>query len=322
MDYWPRRFARMSLIYLVLGATIGAHMGFADAGYTQVRFAHVHFMLTGFMAMMIYAVGYHVLPRFNAVPIPYPRLVPLHFWLANVGLIGMVTLYALGAFFGKGAPRVAFGLFGGMEAVSILLFVTNLFPTLRDPRPAPEASAPSSSTPPPPASAPAPETPQVRLKADMTVAELLDTWPHLGRVLDEMGLANLTDISVRQTAAKMVTMTMAAKRAGIGLGEMISTLEGTKLLVGEAAPAHPDHYLPQEGGAIVRGERATAKTQIGALLAIYPEVRPVFSARYGEACFTCPGQKTETVEQTAMMHGQPVAETLAAINEAIDRAEG
>ncbi|MBF0170557.1 MAG: DUF1858 domain-containing protein, partial [Nitrospinae bacterium] len=81
----------------------------------------------------------------------------------------------------------------------------------------------------------------------------------------------------------------------------------------------PDHYLPVPGGAITRGERATGETQIGALLEVYPEVREIFSRRYGDACFSCPGQKTENLAQTAMMHGQATDEVVAEINGVIEK---
>ena len=63
-----------------------------------------------------------------------------------------------------------------------------------------------------------------------------------------------------------------------------------------------------------RGDAPTLKTLIGELLEVYPEARPVIERHYGSSCFTCPGQATETVEQTAGMHGMPPQKILDEIN--------
>ena len=89
MDRFTKGFVLASLVYFLLAAILGIWMGLAETG-ESVKFAHVHFNLLGFMSMMIYGVGYFILPRFNARPLKWPQLVPLHFFSANLGLIGMV----------------------------------------------------------------------------------------------------------------------------------------------------------------------------------------------------------------------------------------
>ncbi|MBF0171433.1 MAG: hypothetical protein HQK87_10180, partial [Nitrospinae bacterium] len=134
MDLYARRFARMSLVWLTLGAMLGTHLGLAAHHYEVIRFVHVHVLLAGFMAMMIFAVGYHILPRFNAVPVAHPWLIPVHFWAANLGLAGMILFYVFGQGLGFGPHGIGFGLSGGLEALSIFLFVFNLWPVLAGPK--------------------------------------------------------------------------------------------------------------------------------------------------------------------------------------------
>ena len=90
MDRYTKGFVVASLVYFFLAAVLGIWMGGTDAA-GWVRFAHVHFNLLGFMSMMIYGVGYFILPRFNGRTLRWPSWVPIHFFLANIGLIGMVA---------------------------------------------------------------------------------------------------------------------------------------------------------------------------------------------------------------------------------------
>ncbi len=84
-------YLRMSVIYLVLGALLGLLMiVWPEEGGYYVS-SHVHLNLLGFMSMMVYGVGYHILPRFSGKHIYSPTLVRVQFWLANAGLIGMTA---------------------------------------------------------------------------------------------------------------------------------------------------------------------------------------------------------------------------------------
>jgi heme A synthase len=90
MDRYTKGFVLASLVYFFLAAVLGIWIGSAEPA-PWVRFAHVHFMLLGFMSMMIYGVGYFILPRFNGRTLRWPAWVPAHFYVANIGLAGMVT---------------------------------------------------------------------------------------------------------------------------------------------------------------------------------------------------------------------------------------
>ena len=74
MDRYTKGFVVISLVYFFLAAAFGIWMSTADVP-DWVHFGHVHFNLLGFMAMMIYGVGYFILPRFNAKTLKWPQLV-------------------------------------------------------------------------------------------------------------------------------------------------------------------------------------------------------------------------------------------------------
>ncbi len=283
MDRYTKSFIVASLVYLVLAAVLGLWMGAGDAP-DWARFAHVHFNLLGFMAMMVYGVGYFVIPRFNARELRWPSWVPVHFWLANVGLVGMVATYPR-------MPSTLFGVFGGISAVSVVLFAVNLIMTVVGPEIETAAAAP-----PPAPDPPQPEVPDVRTIAQMRVGQILVQWPHVADVLVAGGLEGLADPAHREQVKELpVTLDMACARHGLDVEELATSVRAA---IGSAAPAiGPDDVL-------------------GDILTRHPAVEAVFRKYYGSGCFSCPGQATETVAQSAMMHNVPLDEVLAALNRA------
>ncbi|MGD2081297.1 MAG: hypothetical protein PVG55_01620 [Nitrospirota bacterium] len=122
MDRFVKNFIAMSMVYLAVASFMGVAM-LASPGLLALKFVHSHLMLLGWVSMMIYGVGYHILPRFAGKLIKKPGLCELQFWMANVGLVGMLAFY-VPMIYGEPtkvlvAATVGFAL---MEAVSILLF--------------------------------------------------------------------------------------------------------------------------------------------------------------------------------------------------------
>ena len=68
MDWFAKIFIRASLIWFVLGITLGLAMAVHPA-WVVYRPAHAHMNLVGFVTMMIFGVGYQMLPRFFGHPI-------------------------------------------------------------------------------------------------------------------------------------------------------------------------------------------------------------------------------------------------------------
>ena len=88
-------YLRMSIFYFIAGALIGVAMLIwpDEAGYYIS--VHAHLNLLGFMSMMIYGVGYHILPKFSGRNIYSPLIMNLQFWFANAGLIGIAVSWPL-----------------------------------------------------------------------------------------------------------------------------------------------------------------------------------------------------------------------------------
>lgn len=130
MDRYVRNFIIMSIVYLASASVVGVGM-MLKPEMNALRFVHSHFMLLGWVSMMIYGVGYHILPRFAGKLLKRPALAELQFWLANVGLVGMVVFYTLM----QGSPdnrgfSVLAGISGVLEVLSSLLFFYNMYTVL------------------------------------------------------------------------------------------------------------------------------------------------------------------------------------------------
>lgn len=128
------RFIKMSLIYLAIGATLGALFPIFPR-LLGLKYAHVHLNLLGFMSMMVYGVAYHILPRFQGKMLYSDRMAEIQFWMANIGLIGLALFSALASYWPNGPFRIALAVSGAVELVSIYLFVANMWLTFRQPSP-------------------------------------------------------------------------------------------------------------------------------------------------------------------------------------------
>lgn len=130
MESFVKNFIIMSIIYLAVASIIGIMM-FADSSWLKVRFVHSHLMLLGWVSMMIYGVGYHILPKFAGKFLKHRSMAVVQFWLANIGLVGMVVFYPLMQFDGGGGPYRGLAVASSvMEAASVFLFFYNMLVTL------------------------------------------------------------------------------------------------------------------------------------------------------------------------------------------------
>ncbi|MEE9584281.1 MAG: hypothetical protein V3W51_02265 [Candidatus Brocadiales bacterium] len=128
MDPVARNFVAASVIYLFIAVSLGFMMVlFGLEDNTQLRFAHSHLNLLGWVSMMIYGVGYHILPRFSGNPVAYPQFMVYHFWLANIGLLGLVSFW--------GYSHLLTGIFALFSVLGTGLFVLNILASIR---PAPQ----------------------------------------------------------------------------------------------------------------------------------------------------------------------------------------
>ena len=127
-------FVYACIIYSIIGFSWGAIMGgvpafrhFVDysAHGRLITLAHGHINLLGWVEMAIFGALYYVVPTLARSPIYSLRLVKIHFWMHNFGLIGMVVFF------------FAAGLLGGLSTgedpermVSHLLAFVGIFGTL------------------------------------------------------------------------------------------------------------------------------------------------------------------------------------------------
>ncbi len=311
MDRYTKGFIVSSLVYFFLAAVLGIWMGSPESA-SWVRFAHVHFNLLGFMAMMIYGVGYFILPRFNGRTLRWPAMVPVHFYLANIGLIGMVAFF-------PSYRSTAFVLFSVLSVAGVAVFVVNLGATmLLDPLVTEEKEEES------PAAGPGVETPSVKpsvdIHPDMRVGEILTRWPETAEVFVANGFASLGNPEHREQVKQIpITLRMACQRHNVDLEPMVDHLMAAAGGAPMAAPAGTGTGTGSRArkGGLERGEPIRGENILGDILAVYPETVKVFKKYYGEGCFSCPGQATESIKQSAMMHNVNEKQILVDLNRAV-----
>jgi cbb3-type cytochrome oxidase subunit 1 len=139
MTWFVKAFLKASLAWLALGVTVGVAMA-AHPVWTVYRLAHVHMMLLGFVAMMIYGVAYHVIPHFVGYRLHRPALAEAHWWLANLGLALMVGGF-VARVLAPSLGTVVLAAGGLLSAVGAYLFVYLLWRTIDGPAQMRAASA-------------------------------------------------------------------------------------------------------------------------------------------------------------------------------------
>ena len=126
MERYPRLFMQTALIYLLIGVILGVVIGTDPMLAVRFRFVHIHLNLLGFMVMFIAGVAYHVLPRFTARTMPWPAGVKYHFYLQNIGLLGMLGAKLMNDFWTTGGKTI-FVLFAIVTASGLFIMICNLF---------------------------------------------------------------------------------------------------------------------------------------------------------------------------------------------------
>jgi cbb3-type cytochrome oxidase subunit 1 len=120
-----RWFIAMGLVYALSGGLVGL-VWLVDPGVLPglALRAHAHLMLVGFIGMMVFGVGLHVLPRFTGHDLFSERMADIQFWLANIGLIAMVSGWLAN---GRAAATIG----GALLWMGLMLFAVNVVLTVR-----------------------------------------------------------------------------------------------------------------------------------------------------------------------------------------------
>jgi cbb3-type cytochrome oxidase subunit 1 len=127
MDWFIKAFIRASLVWFALGVTLGLAMA-AHPVWAVYRPAHAHMNVVGFITMMIFGVGYQLLPRLFGHALWSRTLAVAHWWLANAGLALMVAGFMMAPHVGtRSAPVTSAG--GVLFLAGAACFVINLWRT-------------------------------------------------------------------------------------------------------------------------------------------------------------------------------------------------
>lgn len=129
MDRFVKGFIVMSIVYLGIAALLGIIMLW-NQNVQALKFVHSHLNMLGWVSMMIFGVGYHILPRFMGRPLYSNKLGEAQFYLANISLVVMLLFYSLNVYNPGGVFRMVTVLAGVVQAVAVFLFFYNMLMTL------------------------------------------------------------------------------------------------------------------------------------------------------------------------------------------------
>jgi hypothetical protein len=305
MDVYPRLFVQVSLVYLAIGTTLGALMGADALNRFSWRYVHIHLNLLGFVTMMISGVAYHVLPRFAGRPVRHPRLIGAHFWLANVGLLGMLGTRALAAAGITNAGLPIFPLFATLAMLGIWIFVFNAFPVLRREKVSEIAG---------------------KARREMKVSEVLDRWPSTLEIFKAWGFTALANPVARATFARLVSVEKACRIHRVNAEAFVAALD-RHVAAGEIPLPVIDGEFPGPGR--IQGRPPAAEVPpggdgpvrldsgVGDLIRAWPAAKAVLARRFGTETLTCPGLAAETLRRAAEIHGVEPESLVAEVNEEI-----
>jgi len=297
-------------------------------------------LLLGFMAMMVYGIGYFILPRFSSTTLLWPGLVNIHFWLANLALIGMVIFKPLAlAYYPSPMLTGLFYAAAVAQVIGVFMFVTNLgitllnAPPLHVPATSPQPAAASTSSPAAPVQAGPALTP------DSPIADWVDRKEGARELLVTAGLKPVADPAHMEMVRKVgVTLSHVCMKHGMPLGELFEKLTAlpdkpsdpssasvpdtsmeTTLSIPTGGGCGGDPVTPVPTGLLGIESKTpiTPETLIGRMVEDYPATKDVLQERFGSGCFTCPGFSTETLTQGALMHGVQVQDLVAELKAVI-----
>ncbi len=129
MDRFVKGFIVMSVVYLGIAAILGIVM-LGNQNAMAMKFVHSHLNMLGWVSMMIYGVGYHILPRFMGRPLYSNKIGEAQFYLANISLVAMLLFYTLNVYSPGGLYRTLTVVSGTVQVVSVFLFFYNMLKTL------------------------------------------------------------------------------------------------------------------------------------------------------------------------------------------------
>jgi cbb3-type cytochrome oxidase subunit 1 len=129
MDRYVKGFIVMSIVYLGVAALLGIIM-LGNQNVMALKFVHSHLNMLGWVSMMIYGVGYHILPRFMGRPVYSNKVGEAQFYLGNISLVTLLSFYTLNVYNPSDMYRMLTVASGAVQALTIFLFFYNMLMTL------------------------------------------------------------------------------------------------------------------------------------------------------------------------------------------------
>ena len=144
-------FIKASLLSLAAGVILGVLLAagiLPSASSPQyIISAHAHINLLGAVMMLIFGVGYHILPRFSGRPLYSERLASVQLWFNVVGLVGMFVAMLAAAYSTVDLMRYAVAPLGSIYAAGGVMFAYNMWRTIAGALPAPQPLRPAPGNP-------------------------------------------------------------------------------------------------------------------------------------------------------------------------------
>jgi cbb3-type cytochrome oxidase subunit 1 len=127
MEWFIKAFIRASLLWFAGGIVLGVAIALHPPWIVFLA-AHAHMNVVGFLTMLVFGVGYQLLPRLFGHPLHSPRLAVAHLYCANLGLSGLVAGFLIQPWAQAGARWLIAG--GGLLfATGAMFWVYNLWRT-------------------------------------------------------------------------------------------------------------------------------------------------------------------------------------------------
>jgi len=148
-----RRFLFSALFYLTLGGLLGLVLlinplvSFLPEGMIHsIEIGSFYLVVVGFLCFMVFGVSYRNIPKYIDAPLYSVKLAYLQYWMANVGLAGLVVFSIFADMWGsllfeadadaraisaaiKPFQKLAI-VFGALETAALFLFVYIIIKTV------------------------------------------------------------------------------------------------------------------------------------------------------------------------------------------------
>jgi hypothetical protein len=111
------RCIRAALLCLAAGIGLGAWFGLDRTVGATLRPLHAILNLWGWVALLVYGMGYHMLPRFTGRPLYRTRLAHMQSWMAIAAIV-LVAAGLIGA-------RAAIPLISGLTVAGSVLVLAS-----------------------------------------------------------------------------------------------------------------------------------------------------------------------------------------------------